>query len=487
MSKELSLAQARAMLLMAAEYYSPSYWGRRNFYVEDRFDSETGENIGPGPILLAPHQMRIVDEALQREGGRFKYSTIIYSAPKKSGKTRIAAMVAAWLAAISPGYAEIYCLANDGKQSTDRVLNAIRKSCEIGRIPWRQTLTRIILPNGAFIEAVPVDPTGEAGAQPTGSFWSEMWGFRLSAKERLWTEFTIPPTRFGQAIRWVESYAGYIGESPVLEQLYHQGVVEGQPHPAFPDLPVYVNERAGIFCYWDTEPRMIWQTPEYYAQEALLLTETEFLRIHRNQWVSSESSAIPADLWQARYDASLGQIQYHEPCVLAFDLGISHDYTALVAVTRHPARLDSYAIRAVRVWKPRGGEKLDYTLTIEAALREWCSNFNVVAIAYDEYQAHKLAVDLRRDGVSWLIPFPQSGGSAHSPGRTIADKMFLDMLQAGKLWHNGDTELTEHALNAAAKATEDQHIRFVKKSDNLRIDALVAASMAVCTIARLNV
>lgn len=392
-------------------------------------------------------------------------------------------MVAAWLAYWSGQYAEVYCLANDGKQSADRVLGAIKKAVALSpTLDWQTTLTSVRLPSGAFIDAVPVDPTGEAGSQPTGTFWSEMWGFRLSAKERLWTELTIPPTRFGYAIRWVESYAGYTGESPVLEQLYNVGVNEGKPHPSFPDLPVTINERARMFCYWDTEPRMVWQTPEYYAQEAETLTESEFLRIHRNQWVSSEASAIPMDLWDARA-RRLPPLNATEPVVLGLDLGVSGDYCALVAVTRHEV---GAAIRAVRVFKPPQGGKIDYSRTVEPVLRLWCQKFNVVVCAYDEYQAHKMTTDLGREGVAWFYAFPQGKGTKQKPGRPVADKMFFDMVMAGKIVHNNDATLREHVNNAAGKSVEERYLRFVKKASHLKIDALVAASQAVCTLMRLN-
>lgn len=457
-----------------------------HFYIEDRYDNVDAASLGVGPILLAEHQRRILEAALERDAsGRFRWSTIIWSAPKKSGKTRIAAMVAAWLAWQSGQYAEVYCLANDGKQSADRVLGAIKKAVSLSPElrNWKQTLTSITLPSGAFIEAVPVDPTGEAGGQPTGSFWSELWGFKHSAAKKLWTEFTIPPTRFGYALRWVESYAGYTGESPVLENLYASGVLEGVRDKRFPTLPVYLNERAGIFAYWDTEPRMAWQTPEYYAQEAATLTESEFLRVHRNTWVSSESSAIPLDLWDARQE-DLPKLSPDEPVVLGLDLGVSGDYCALVAVTKHTK---GAAIRAVRVWKPPQGGKIDYSATVEPAIKRWCENLNVVCVAYDEYQAHKMVTDLGRQGIAWFYAFPQGKGTKQKPGRPVADKMFFDMVMSGKLVHNGDATLRDHVNNAAGKSVEERYLRFVKKSTHLKIDALVAASMAVATLMRLNV
>jgi phage terminase large subunit-like protein len=434
--------------------------------------------------LLAAHQQRILRAALERDAlGRFRWTTVVYSCPKKSGKTRVAALVAAWLAATMGRYNEIYCLANDGKQSADRVLAAVKKANELGRMGWRDKMTRIELPNGSFIEAVPVDPTGEAGANPTATLWSEMWGFRLSAKERLWSEFTIPPTRYGKAIRWVESYAGYTGESPVLEQLYHEGVEEGKRHPDFPDLPVYVNDRARLLCYWDHEPRMAWQTPEYYQAEAALLHPSEFERIHRNTWVSAIGQAIPVESWDRCLDMTLpAQLSPQTPIVLGLDAGVSGDCTALVVVSRHPQRErhNDVAIRAVEVWEPPAGGKMDYAETIEKSVRRWVGSHNVVCVVYDPYQLHKMATDLRKGGLGWFEEFSQGAQ------RAVADKQFVDLVLSRKLAHRGDETLRQHVANAAAKTLDEKSLRFVKRSDKLKIDALVAASMAAYQALRLN-
>lgn len=441
----------------------------------------TGAELGPGLIQFAPHQERIIEAALERDSlGRFRWSTVVWSCPKKSGKTRIAAMVSAWLAVHAGKYSEIYCLANDGKQSADRVLAAVKKANDLGKLGWHDKLTRIELPNGSFIEAVPVDPTGEAGANPTASVWSEMWGFRLSAKERLWSEFTIPPTRHGRAIRWVESYAGYTGESPVLEQLYHEGVEEGKRHPAFPDLPVYVNDRARLFCYWDHEPRMAWQTDEYYQAEAALLHPLEFARIHRNEWVSAIGQAIPVEAWDRCHDPRMPALAPGTPIVLGLDAGVSGDCTALVAVSRHPLNNSMAAIRAVEVWEPPAGGQMDYTQTIEASVRKWCKAANVVCVVYDPYQLHKMATDLRREGLGWFEEFSQG------QQRAIADKQMVDLVTARKVAHNGDPTLRQHVINAAAKLEGEKSMRFVKRSDRLKIDSLVAASMAVWQCLKLN-
>lgn len=475
------------------EYADPVFWGERHFYIPDRRDPETGKELGTGPIILADYQKRLLREALKidYDTGYFTYTTILWGEPKKSGKTAISAMVASWLANRAPPYSELYCLANDGKGSKDRVLRSIRRANTLGRLGWKEEVTKVTLPsNHTFIEALPVDPTGEAGSQPLGTFWSELWGFRLDIKERLWTEMTIPPTRYGRAIRWVESYAGYTGESKTLEKLYYRGVGEGIPHPDFPDLPVYVNPTANLFCYWSETPRMPWQTDEYYAQEAQTLTESEFLRIHRNQWVDSEETAIPLEAW----DACVGDIPpvtEREPLVIGLDASVSGDYTAGAVASPHPDDIgkDRYRsmIREIRTWKPPKGGKIDYNTTIIPWLQKWCRNYNVVCVVYDPYQLEHLANTQRRELGQWFAEFPQGKGSRTRPGRLIADKTFYDMVIARQVVHNGDPTLRTHVRNAAGRSSGvREHLRFVKKAEHLKIDALIAASMAVFETQRLN-
>src|SRR5690606_819097 len=250
----------------------PSEWIERYFYVHDPRDPITGEFLSPGPIRLSDHQRRIIDEALsKREDGKFKYSLVIYSAPKKSGKSALASAIALYMAYSRP-YSNIYCLANDGKQSSDRIYEPIRRCLTLHKTlngPLSKespNKTDVVLSNNTKIEAIPCDAAGEAGSQPLLSVFSEVWGWTSDVKKTLWSEMSVPPTLQGYALQWVESYAGEKGKSVILEHLYNLAVKEGSPHPDFLDLQtnggpaVWVNESAGLFCYWDHDPRMVWQT-----------------------------------------------------------------------------------------------------------------------------------------------------------------------------------------------------------------------------------
>ena len=98
--------------------------GPLEFIREVLVDPETGQ-----PFVLYPAQERFLREALTPgPDGRLPYTEMVYSCPKKSGKTATAAMAMIYVVIVLGGrYAEGYCLANDLEQSTGRVFQAIAR------------------------------------------------------------------------------------------------------------------------------------------------------------------------------------------------------------------------------------------------------------------------------------------------------------------------------------------------------------------------
>jgi hypothetical protein len=496
----------------------------------------------PGPIRLKEHQKRIIDEALfRREDGLFKYTTVIYSTIKKSGKSAIASGAGLCVAEHYP-YGHVYCLGNDGKNSNDRLFNPIRTCLTLhNRLGGmykgvRASRAEVILPNNTKIEAIPCDAAGEAGGEPTMTLFTELWGFDTEAKRRLFTEMTIPSTRFGRSIRWIETYAGYSGVSDLLEGLYEQAVKEGQPHPDFLDLTsagepvVWVNESAGIFCYWDHEPRMFWQLgtegARYYQQEAKILVPSEFSRIHENRWVSPSGSFVQAEWWDACQDTNIPPlIDSSVPVVVSIDAAETNDCAAIVAVTRHPLRPETdIAVRACKIFKPSG---LTSTILLEPTigftLLMWALKWNIVVVGYDAYQMAKMAQDYKRGNLTidpdkllrlsqeigvtrteealqlfkkviqrWYCKFSQQGA------RAVADKQLYDMIIHQQLaWNPNDRDgdisprgneetLTKHIKQAGSSSVKGQY-RIEKLSQTMKIDAAVALSMAAELCLRLNI
>lgn len=533
----LSLSELADRFDQAADKVNeqPTDWMEKYFYVPIPRNPITGERLPTGPIVFAPHQKRIINEALSKDkDGRYNYSTIIYSAPKKSGKSATASAAALWVAAHTP-FGQIYVLGNDGKNSKDRLYGPIFRCLNFHRgreMPLgksRINLTEAILPNNSHIEAIPVDPSGEAGSEPAAVFISEAWGFDTEAKRRLFSEMTISPTLWGYSFRWIETYAGYQGQSDLLWELYNTATKEGEPHPEFTDLVgregepvVWVNKKASMFCYWDTVPRMPWQLePAFYESEANVLSPDQFRRMHHNQWVSPVGAYIQGSWWDSCADENLLPllIGSDTPCILAVDAALTGDCAALVLVTRDPRLPDTdVAVRYCKIFKPGPKRAIQIEADIGREIRRLSRLYNVVCVAYDAYQMEGLAQNYRQGKVTlteeekygksqeqllvyleeesryaqrWFYQFGQNAP------RAVADKQLHDMVLAKQLhWNPNDRDsdiaikgneetLTKHIKQAGVKNSGNQ-MRIEKLSNDAKIDAAVALAMATKICLHLN-
>jgi phage terminase large subunit-like protein len=416
-------------------------------------------------------------EALAKDDGEFRYSVIVWSDIKKSAKSCIAAAVALWRA-VYLDYGEIICVANDLKQADSRVAFYLRRALELNpafKERYRQRGYQLTFDNGTRFEAVPIDPTGEAGSNADQVIFSELWGSHSKAQQQMWTELTLSPLKHGQSFRWVETYAGHSGESPTLESLYAMGVKEGRR--LWDDLPVWGNDTARLFLLWNDEPRLPWQTPEYYASEEAVLPPLEFLRLHRNQWVSSEDVFVPAAWWEA-CRGEMPAVDANEPAVVALDAAVSGDCFGIVAVARHPDDPQRVVVRYARRWVPPKGGSLDYA-PIEAEIRRLADQHNIVVFAYDPYQLHSMCQRLSVEGIGWFHEFKQG------QDRLVADKQLQDLIRDRRILHGGEPDLTEHVQNANAKQ-EGEKVRIIKRSENHKIDLAVCLSMACAMAFKLN-
>ncbi len=479
-------------------------WIEANYYVK-----ETN-----ALIELEPYQRAVLRKALERrDDGTFKYQTIVWSQPKKSGKTAIAGAIARWAAETWGPFQSIFCVGNDAKQAEERAFASVRESIELttGYDARRDTLpnrwhllTKVMtsLANGSKIEAIACDYKGEAGGNPSLTVWTELWGYTNRDALKFWAEMAPSPTR-RNSVRWIETYAGYEGESELLWGLYDATVLSGRqlvagelgdlgcfedaPNPDSP-VPCYVDDQAGIFAFWDSGTvarRMPWQQGErgarYYASEAKTQTPKQMDRLHSNLWQSTETAFVPMELWDACKAPLPLAPGDKTPLVVALDAAVTGDCFALVGVSRHPRAWETdIAVRLTHVWKP-DGKPLDYDKVRDVCVTLF-AEFNVVQFAYDPYQLHNFAMQRTKAGTGWWREFSQGAD------RLEADKTLYDLVMHRSLSHDGDFDLREHVGNSNAKqaAHEDSKLRIVKKSQSRPIDLCVALSMAAFECLRLN-
>ncbi len=476
-----AISQIKAQQALQLPKSDPVTWIEKNFYIPEL----------RAPIKLAPYHQRALREALRiDESGNFVYSTIIWGEIKKSAKTSISAAVMDWISSEVP-YSSGKFIANTLDQADSRAAKMLRTNFDLHPrtgvevIPSRNLVR---YPNRSEVKSIPINPSAEAGGNDTVVAFDELWGAHEDAKETMWTEMTLSPTRYGKSFRWVSSYAGYLGESNLLWSLYNQGVDEHAQFPGQgvkfdwcnefdPPLECYHNDAARLFCLWNTVPRLPWQTPEYYAQEASILVPSEFNRVHRNQWSAAVEAFVPIEWWDACKVDQLPPLDPDTFFIVGIDAAVSFDCFGIIAVSRHG---DKIAVRYIGEWKPPPGGRIrfvdeenpDDIRYPEGVCRFLYNSANVLEFAYDQTHLAEMTMRLQRAGFGFYRVFGQGRD------RLVSDKMLYDLIARKGIMHDGDPRLRAHIQNANAELKSDKTMRIVKRAPSLHIDLAVALSMA---------
>jgi len=232
------------------------------------------------PFRLLPAEREFLKHAFRTDKkGRLLYPEQVYSCPKKSGKSAFNAMMVLTTTLLYGGkFAEAICAANDLEQAQGRVFQALRRIVEASPLLRREAkivANKITFPaTGAVITAISSDYAGAAGANPTISSFDELWGYTLERSHRLWDELICPPTR-KVACRLTTTYAGFEGESKLLEDLYKRGLQQ-------PQVGTDLYAGNGMLMFWSHVPIAPWQTDEWVEQVA---APTSCLRPHDREQV----------------------------------------------------------------------------------------------------------------------------------------------------------------------------------------------------------
>jgi phage terminase large subunit-like protein len=435
------------------------------FVKEVLINPETGQ-----PFQLYPEQERFFREALTlTPDGRLPFAELLFSAPKKSGKTATAAMAMLYVIVCLGGpFAEAYCCANDFEQSSSRVFQAIVRIIQASpllRHTAKVTSNRVeFKSSGATITAIASDYAGAAGANPTITCFDELWGYISERSQRLWDEMVPVPTR-KISIRLTVSYAGFIGESALLEGLYKRamaGALIGE------DL----YRSGGMLAFWTHRCPAPWQTDEWRAQMREQLRPNAYLRLIENCWVSSETTFVDIAWWNACTDDELSPM-LTDPTLqvwVGVDASVKRDSTAIVCTTfDHKAQ----KVRLVwhRIFQPSPHDPLDFEATIEKTLLELRRRFYVREVRYDPYQLVAVAQRLTQQGLP-MAEFPQS-----VPNLTEASTNLYDLIKGRNLKVYPDDEIRLAVLRAVALETS-RGWRIAKEKQSHKIDVVIALAQA---------
>lgn len=299
---------------------------------------------------------------------------------------------------------------------------------------------------------------------------------------RVWDEMVPIPT-VNNSLRFISTYAGFENESDLLWEMYLRGVGKdeheqgkGTKIAGMEDIPIWTN--GNLITYWNHDPIMPWQTPEYYESAMAAERPSAFLRLHMNQWVTSQESFMPVewvDTAMKSYEASAELWFDHPfkywPVTIAIDAGIIQDCTAMVVVG-YDSKRSKVGVVAHTIWTPSEGQQIDLD-SVEKRLLELYNKFTVSSIVYDPKHLMQMMYRLKNQGLP-VKPFQQT-----VPSMTAASQLLFDLFKNRNLEMYPDDTLRRHIQMAVAETTS-QGFRLVKGKVSKRhhIDAAIALAMA---------
>jgi phage terminase large subunit-like protein len=436
-----------------------------SFIEEIMVDPETRR-----PFKLLAAERVFLEHAFAFDGdGRLRYPEQLYGAPKKSGKTTLAALHALTLTLLFGGaYPECVICANDQEQSIGRVFEMMRRVIECSPVlkgEARITQDKITFPGlNATVAAIASDYAGAAGGNQCIACFDELWGYVSERSRRLWDELIPPPTR-KIACRLTTTYAGFAGESVLLEELHKRGM-------ALPEVAPSLHAGDGLLLAWHHEPVAPWQDERWLAEMRRSLRPNAYLRMIENRFVTTESSFIDLAWWDACIDPAATPMvaQRSLPVTVGIDASVKRDSTAIVAT-----HWDRQRQRVVLVWhriyQPTPDDPLDFEAAIEATVLDLHARFSVRRCLYDPYQMAAVSQRLVRAGVR-MEEYPQN-----VPNLTASSQNLYELIKGRNLVSYPDPQL-RLALSRAVAIESARGWRIAKDKQTHKVDVVIALAMA---------
>jgi hypothetical protein len=445
---------------------SLAYWRAHpiEFIETVLFDPETRR-----PFKLLPAERAFLEHAFRiGPDGRLLHNEWLYSCPKKSGKTTFEAIIELTITLLFGGaYPESYILANSQEQGKGRVFEICCRIVNASPLLKDEadiTADKICFPAfNAIIQAIPCDAGSAAGSNAVCAGFDELWAYTSEHARRLWDEMTPPPTR-KIACRVTVTYAGYEGESILLEELYRRGLQQ----PLIGE-DLYAGE--GLLMFWSHKPIAPWQD-EAWLTSMRRERASAYQRQVLNQFASSSSQFIEMSWWRGCVDpnATPALADKTLPVWVGVDASTKHDSTAVVAVTWSVA---ARKVRLVfhRVFQPSERAPLDFEATVEATLLDLQRRFRVRKVLFDPFQMTSTAQRMQKAGVP-MREFAQTPANL----TVIGTNLFELIRSAGLVTYPDDG--IRLAISRAVVKENARGLQITKEKSSHKIDVVVALAMA---------
>jgi phage terminase large subunit-like protein len=471
-------------------------------FFEKRITHVKGELAGR-PVMLEQWQQDVLNNIFKtREDGLRQYRTVYIEIPRKNSKTTLLAGIALYLLLYDdePG-AEIYSAASDREQAglmhevaKGMVQNnpAMKKKCQITRNAIVKTGTL------SFYKAISAEAASKHGfnahgilfdelhAQPNRELWDVLTTSTGSRRQPL----TIAITTAGfdkTSICWeIHEYARKVIDGIIQDDSFYGVIYKAEPED---DIYAESTWRKANPGFGTIVKR------EYIEQQALKIKnqpsfESTFRRLHLNQWVGSEMTWIPDDVWMKcdkgkifKSEKSscyggldLASVRDIAAFVLYFDDGYIEPYffipsdSVVERSKNENINYDQWVKNGYMIATP--GNVIDYNF-IKAKIIELCGKYTVNKIGFDRWNASQMVIDLLDEGLP-MDKYGQGYASMSAPTKELEKRVY-----ANEINHAGNPVLRWMCSNVMLSEDSAGNIKIDKAKSKEKVDGMVATVMAL--------
>lgn len=458
-------------------------------YLVQSVDQFAGE-----PLILEPFQVDIMGEALatdDEDGAAPTFASVTIVLPRKQGKTTMLAAYALYRLLNDETQPEILLAAASDKQAGrlfDACVQFVRRNADLSeQLVLREYVGEIARADGGGkILRMASSADNLHGYNASLVVCDELHAWTKPSQRKAWSALTTSGGARKNTQTFTITTAGDAAdrETSILGRMIDRNESVGDLEK-LPGLTISRNFDAKTLIYNYSAPTSdptnvaamklanpaSWITEDYLARQAANpeLTTNEVLQLHGCVWVSGSNAWIPAEWWNAAIDRD-ARIPRGARVSIGIDVGIVHDSTACVMAWSEPD--SDRIILEAKIWTPAPGRNVDLG-EVEAWLRMISAEYHLAGVFYDPRFFERSAQTLDAEGLT-MVMMPQNSA-------TMADayQLFYSMLGDTLITHAGDDpEFASHVLHAGAIQTE-RGWKVSKLKQRQRIDALVAASMAV--------
>jgi phage terminase large subunit-like protein len=242
-----------------------------------------------------------------------------------------------------------------------------------------------------------------------------------------------------------------------------------------------------------------WLSEQVERAKQIPARQTVFKQLHMNIWTQEASRWLDMGAWdECAGDKSLEEFEASlegESCWAGLDLSSTTDTTALVLAFPQEDGTVSLITRVwlpdagvlererrdrvpYRVWSEQGlirltpGNVIDYD-EVRAELHKLSQRYVIAELAFDRWGSAQLVQELAADGLN-VVQTGQGFASLSAPTKEL-ERLVLSR----KLIHGGHAVLRAHADAVTVENDASGNVKPTKAKSNGRIDAVVAAVMAV--------